>query len=113
MKMTDKDECWECKGKMKRKEVDYLLYDVKIGKFPALVCDKCNETYFSEETSREITEATKQKGLWGLQAKTKIGQSGSTLDIRLPKKIIEFCNLKKGKEVTIFPERKDRIVITL
>ena len=28
----------------------------------------------------------------------------SSLDIRLPKKIIEFLNLKKGEEVSIYPE---------
>jgi hypothetical protein len=111
--MKDEDLCWECEKKMKDKKVDYSLYGVKIGTFPAKVCEKCNETYFSEETSYKMTRIAKQKGLWGLQAKTKIGQAGTTLDIRLPKKIIEFFKLKKGEEVTIYPEDKNKIVISI
>ena len=56
---------------------------------------------------------TKSKKLWGMEAKTKIGQAGSILDIRLPKKIIEFLNLKKGEEVSIYPESKKRLIVEL
>ena len=110
--MKDEDYCWECKIKMKSKNVDYFLYGVKIGNFPAKACEKCGETYFSEETSKKITEITKQKGLWSLQAKTKVGKVGTALDIRLPKNIIDFLKLKKGEEVTIYPESKNKIVIS-
>lgn len=110
--MKEENACWECGEKMKDKMVEYFLYGIKIGTFPAKVCEKCNETYFSEETSKKITQITKQKSLWGLQAKTKIGKVGTTLDIRLPKKIIGFLNLKKGEEVTIYPESKNKLVIS-
>ena len=109
--MEEKDKCWECNVKMIQKKVDYSLYGVEIGKFPAQVCPKCGETYFSEETSKEITKITKEKGLWGLGAKSKIGQAGSTLDIRLNKKIIEFMKLKKGKEVSIYPKSRNELII--
>ena len=111
--MEDKNKCWECGRKMAHKKVDYSLYGVSLGKFPALVCDKCNETFFSEETSREITKTAKEKGLWGLGTKTKIGQAGSTLDIRLNKRLIEFMGLKKGEEVTIYPESKNKLIISI
>jgi len=111
--MKDQNKCWECGKKMINKKVDYLLYGVSLGKFPALVCNTCNEEYFSEETSREITEIAKKKGLWGLGYKTKVGQAGSTLDIRLNKKLIDFMGLKKGEEVTIHPESKNRFVVTI
>ena len=110
--MNDENICWECGKPLKEKQIEYSLYGIKIGTFPAKVCESCNETYFSEETSKKITQVTKQKGLWGLQAKTKIGQAGSTLDIRLPKKIIDFYKLKKGEEVTIYPEDKNKLVIS-
>lgn len=108
----NEDECWDCGVKMKKQNVDYSLFGVLIGKFPALVCENCKIPYFSEETSKKITQIAKEKGLWGLQAKTKIGQAGKTLDIRLPKKIIEFIKLKKGLEVTIIPETKNKLIIT-
>ena len=60
-----------------------------------------------------MTEIAKEKGLWGLQAKTKIGRAGTTLDIRLPKRIIKFLDLKKGKEVEIYPEGKNKLVVSI
>ena len=89
----------------------YKLCGELIGNFDAEVCDKCEEIFFEEETSKKITEATKAKGLWGIGSRTKIGQSGSTLDIRLPKKIIEFLRLKKGEEVSIYPESRNKLVV--
>ena len=101
------------KGNLKKKKVDYSLYGISLGKFNAEVCDKCGEVFFDEETSKKMTQLAKEKGLWGLQTKTKIGRAGTTLDIRLPKKIIEFLNLEKGKEVEICPEGKNKLVISI
>lgn len=107
-------KCYLCeKGHLQVKEVPYQVYGQKIGNFGAEVCDKCGETFFNEETSRKIAKKTKEKGLWGLGARTRIGQSGNTLDIRLPKKIIDFMDLKRGEEVTIYPESKKKIIIEL
>ena len=107
-------KCYLCeKGNLKKKMVDYNLYGVNLGKFNAEACEKCGEIFFDEQTSKKRTEKAKKEGLWGLNANTKTGQSGSTLDIRLPKKIIEFLNLKKGEEVDIQPEGKNRLVITI
>src|SRR3989338_11143682 len=106
------EKCYMCKkGNLAKKKVDYSLYGVSLGKFNAEVCDKCGEVFFDEKTSKRMTEIAKERGLWGLQTKTKIGQAGTTLDIRLPKKIIDFLKLKKGKEVEIYPEGKDKLVI--
>lgn len=112
--MEMKEKCYVCEnGSLSKKKVDYKLYGVDIGKFDAELCNKCGETFFDEETSKKMTETAKKKDLWGLQSKTKIGQSGTTLDIRLPKRIIEFLNLKKGKEVDIYPEGKNRLIISI
>lgn len=108
------NRCYVCeKGTLNKKKVNYSLYGELIGEFDAEVCTKCGETFFSEETSRKITEIAKKKGLWGLEAKTKIGQAGSTLDVRLPQKIIAYMKLKKGKEVTIIPESKHKLVLRI
>jgi hypothetical protein len=111
--MGDENICWECNKKLIHKKVDYSLYGVSLGTFTALVCEGCHETLFSEETSRLITKKAKAKGLWGLGYKTKIGQAGSTLDIRLNKKIIDFLGIKKGVEVSVHPENKHKLVVTL
>lgn len=107
-------KCYMCeKGTLKVREVPYEVYGEPVGKFQAEVCESCGETFFDEETSRKITAATKSKGLFGLGAKTKIGRSGTALDIRLPKKIIEFSHLRKGEEVTIYPESRKKLVIEI
>jgi YgiT-type zinc finger domain-containing protein len=108
------EKCYICeKGNLEKKKVDYKLYGISLGKFDAEVCNKCKETFFSEETSKQMTKIAKKRGLWNLQAKTKIGQAGTTLDIRLPKKIINFLQIKKGEEVKIYPESKDKLIISI
>lgn len=105
-------KCYLCgKGELIKKEVVRKLYGKVIGKFEAEVCAKCSEVFYDEETSRKITEKTKELGLWGLEARTKIGVSGSTLDVRLNKKLVDFFNLKKGKEVKIYPEDEKRFIV--
>lgn len=106
-------KCDECGGKILDKIIPYEIYGVKLGDFPAEVCEKCGEICFSEEVSRKMTEITKKKGLWGLEVKTKIGQVGDALDVRFGKKLVEFFKLEKGEEVWLYPEDKNKIVIEL
>jgi hypothetical protein len=106
-------KCEECGGRIVKKNVDYEFYGIKIGKFPAEVCSKCGEICFEEDVSRQITMKTKEMGLWGLEVRTKIGLAGSTLDIRLTKRIINFMKLKKGEEVIIYPEDKHKLIVEI
>ena len=105
--------CEECGGKVIRKKVPYAYLGVSLGIFDAEVCKKCGETIFSMDTTKQIEAKAKQKGAWGLTAKTKVGVSGNSLDVRIDKRIAEFLNLKKGHEVTVHPEGKDKLVIQL
>jgi hypothetical protein len=73
---------------------------------------KCGEICYEEEISREMTRIAKEKGLWGLEAKTKVGKVGDALDIRLNKKLVEFLGVKKGTEVTVHPVSRHKIEIT-
>ena len=107
-------QCYLCeKGELKKKKIRYTLYGEHIGDFSGELCESCDETFFSEDTSRKITAVTKEKGLWGIGGRTKIGQAGSTLDVRLPRKIIDFLHLKKGQEVTISAESRRKLIIEL
>lgn len=107
-----KEKCYLCEiGTLERKKVEYKFHGVGLGMFNAEICNHCGEIFFDENVSKQITILAKKKGLWGLQAKTKIGQAGTTLDIRLPKRIIDYLKLKKGEEVEIYPEGKDRLII--
>ncbi len=104
--------CYVCeKGELEKKKVEVKAYGVVIGKFEGEVCAKCGETFFSEQVSDKIDELAKKKGLWGLEAKTKIGQVGNSIDVKINKKIAEFAGFKKGLEVRVYPESTNRIVI--
>lgn len=108
------NKCYECnRGDLKKKKVDYKIFGVDVGKFEAEVCDKCGEQFFSEEVSEEISEKTKELGLWGLESRTKIGVVGTTLDLRFTRRLINFLRLRKGQEATIYPESKDRLIVEL
>src|SRR3989344_1960934 len=103
--------CDECNGKVVKKKVPFKHLGVDLGRFEAEVCTKCGETVFSAKEVGRIEQISKEKGVWGLSSKTKVGVSGNSLDIRIDKKIAEFLKLKKGTEVTVQPEGKDKLAI--
>lgn len=104
-------KCDECNGKITHKKVPYELYGIKLGDFPAEVCGKCGEICFSEEVSRKMTQVAKKKGLWGLETKTTIGKVGDALDVRFSKRLVDFFNLRKGGEVLLYPEDRNKIAV--
>ncbi len=104
------ERCVMCGGKLKKREVDYVLAGVNLGKFPAWVCN-CGEQYFDEETANLMTEAAKESGIFGLAKKTKVGYTGKSLMVRIPKEIAEFLGLRKGEEVKIIPESKKKLTV--
>lgn len=106
----ERKKCEECKGKIMRKYVEFSMYGVSLGKFPAEVCTRCGEEVFDEKTSEEIDKVAKNKGLWGLARKVKIVKIGNSLAIRIPKIISDFMGLKEGKEAMMIPE-KNKIII--
>jgi hypothetical protein len=107
-------KCYNCeKAKLQKKKVEYKQFGISLGMFDALLCSNCNETVFEGRVSEHIEKKAKEKGVWGLSRKTKIGTSGTALDIKLPKHIAEFFHLKKGQEVIIEPSGQNKIEITL
>ncbi|MBS3137911.1 hypothetical protein J4232_05740 [Candidatus Woesearchaeota archaeon] len=106
------EKCDECnKGIVEKKKVDYEVLGVNLGKFDAFVCANCGETIFDGKTMVEIEKKAKQQGVWGIAAKTTIGTSGNSLDVKIPKVIIEFLNIKKGQQVIIEPLDKKRFQV--
>ena len=106
-------KCVICGGKTTRKTVEYKEFGISQGNFSADLCKKCGERYFDEETAARIQEKSKQLGLFGLAKKAKVAEIGNSIAIRIPKEIAEFLKLKKGKEVTIFPESKHGLHISV
>ena len=104
-------KCPMCeKGNLKNGKVKETMFGIYLGEFPAEICDKCNESFTDEKTTRAIEEKAKKIGIWGLGKKTKITKTGNSLAVRIPKEIANFLNLKEGKPAYIHPE-ENRIII--
>ena len=86
------------------------MFGVYLGEFPAEVCSNCNESYTNSAITKEIESIARKKGLWGLGATTKITKTGNSLAVRIPKKIVDYLNLKNGKKAYLHPE-KDKLII--
>ncbi len=103
-------KCPVCDESMERKRVPYSIGGVKLGVFEADVCS-CGEVFFTEKSSDAIDRKAKEKGLWGFEKKGKVGYSGNSLIVRIPKKVADFMQLKKGEGILIRPEDKKRLII--
>ncbi len=107
-------KCYECeKGELKKQKVEYFQYGISLGMFEAEVCNSCKEVFYSADAVQKIENESKRKGLFGLGTKTKIGTSGTALDVKLPKALVDFMNLQKGKQVIIEPIDKQRFQVVL
>lgn len=98
------------KGTLQKGEITEKMYGIELGKFPALICSSCKESFTDEGTTKKIEEKAKEKGLWGLEKKTTITKSGNSFAVRIPKPIIDYLQLKEGEAVYIHPE-KNKIII--
>lgn len=98
------------KGTLKKTKIREIMFGIDLGEFPAQKCSNCGETFTSEETTILIEDRAKEKGIWGLEKKTKIARSGNSLAVRIPKPLAEFLELQEGKEAYIYPEN-DRLII--
>ena len=107
------EKCPECNGKIRLKNEDYILLGFNLGKFKTMVCDKCGLKLYDEETMDKIDVVAKKMGLWGLEPKTKLNELGNSLAIRLNKNIVNLLKLKKGEEILVYPENKNKIIVEI
>ena len=103
--------CDECGGKVVVQETSFHLHGELLGNFPAEVCQHCGEKVFGEDIADRIDSLAKEKGLWNLSSRTKVAAIGTTLGVTFSKRLIDFINLQKGKEVLITPENKKKFTI--
>src|SRR3989344_3959902 len=101
-------KCIICYDETVKRNVEHKEFGILLGNFKADVCKKCGEVYFDEETAEKIQQKSKKLGLFGLARKAKVAEIGNSIAIRIPKEIAEFLKLKKGEEVTIFPENNHK-----
>ena len=105
--------CQECGGKIGKRRIDYILLGQNLGKFEAEVCNRCGEQVFDEDIGDKIEKKSKELGLWGLQAKVKVNQLGNRIAVTVTKPISEFLKLIKGKDVLIYPEDRNKLIVEI
>ena len=98
------------KGSLRNMRIMEDMFGVELGEFPARVCSNCGESFTDEATTKQIEEAAKKKGIWGLGRTTKITKAGNSLVVRIPKPIANFLRIKVGQEAFVHPD-KDKLVI--
>lgn len=104
-------KCPACNdGELKKARIREEQLGVFLGEYKGLRCDACNETFFDEATTQKIIEKAKEKGIFGIEAKTKIAKSGNSLAVRIPKNIATIMKLKEGQEVRMHPAGKKLII---
>jgi len=105
--------CPMCGGRLRKGRREYFYGGISLGEHEAEVCGRCSEVFFTEEAADAIDRLAKERGVWGLEARTKVSYSGNSPIVRIPKEIAVFMGLERGDGVTIYPEGKRRIVMEL
>lgn len=103
-------KCPICEKELKKAKIREEQFGVFLGEYEGLLCAGCGESFFDSETTKKIVEKAKEKGIFGIEGRTKIAQTGNSLAVRIPKKIADLLKLKAGKEVRVHPVG-DTIVI--
>ena len=106
-------KCVFCNSATEEKIVDYKEMGTNLGRFKANVCTKCGEVFFDSETAGKIQAKSKELGLFGLARKSKVAEIGNSIAVRIPKRLAEFVGLKKGQEVLITPNEKNKLSIEI
>ncbi len=105
-------KCPMCeKGNLKKGKVEEEMFGVSLGKFDAEICDQCGESFLDEAAMEKMEAKAKELGVWGLSKKIKVVKSGNSLSVRIPAKIAEYLDLAEGKNVFLYPDGKNRIVV--
>jgi hypothetical protein len=108
----EKMECPNCGAEMEKGEVELEESEITV---EGLICPKCYELKFEEETVAEAMEDYREylkteKPL--LKLKRKISQmSGKRMGIYFPQDLIDSLKIQAGEDVELYPINKDAIVI--
>ncbi len=106
-------KCTECDGTLEKKMARFIDLGVDLGEFPALVCNKCGERFYPDKSAAKIQQRQKDKGLWGLESRTRVGKYGNSLSIRISKKLAEFLKIDKGQTVEVIPKGAGEFLVRI
>jgi len=91
--------------------VEEEMFGISLGKFEGEICNKCGESFLDEEAMKKIENKAKEMGIWGLAKHIKVGKTGNSLSVRIPSKIAKFLKIEAGRDVVLYPEGDDKIIV--
>lgn len=104
-------KCPVCEqGTLKQTIEEHKMFGISLGKYPGEKCTSCGEVFTDSSAIEKIESVAKQKGIWGLEKKTKIAKAGNSLAVRIPQEIAKYLKLKIGEEATIHPEENKLVI---
>lgn len=100
-------------GRLRPGKIPYEYAGVRYGEYAGEVCDRCGEDFLTQAASDAIEAKAKGLGHWGIAKRSKVGTSGHSLMVRIPKDVERELGIEKGDAVVVRPEGKNRIVIEI
>ena len=97
-------------GILKQVVEEHRMFGGSLGKYKGEKCTSCGELFTDSSVMEKIEATAKQKGIWGLEKKTKIAKAGNSLAVRIPQEIAKYLKLKIGTEANMHPEENKLII---
>ncbi len=101
----------KCGGRLKRSVTEVEFFGIDFGTKEADVCTRCGSEYLSQELMEQIETEVRKRGLFGLERRGRVAQSGNSLIIRIPKEIATSLKLKRDLPIVIYPSERRKLVI--
>jgi len=109
--MEKEIKCHLCKGRalLHFEELSLDNGKIIIKNSPYYKCGNCREEFATSEQMQELSEEINKK----FSFLRPIINAGRSLAITLPKDLINYYRLKKGKSIRIVPESRNRMQLIL
>lgn len=115
-------DCPLCGGEVEEVKTELSLFNgkIKINPIVGFECSSCNEIFIDENESKRIDKIIRMEPYrnqieeirkYQFRLRRKVGYSGRTLIVRIPKDIEKSISLREGEEIEIYPEGKNKIII--
>ena len=104
-------DCHFCSGKTELKFEELSLNNGRIivKDSPYYKCKKCGEEFSTSEQMQELSNELNSK----FSFMRPVITAGRSLAITLPKDLIEYCKIKKGRLIKLVPETRNKIELII
>ena len=98
-----------CGGKLVKAPIEIEYFGVDFGIREGHVCTNCGDEYLTDELWQEVEDKAKELGIFGIEKKVKVRQSGNSLVITIPPEIAKYVGIVKETLVSLLPAGKRKV----